>query len=118
MGESCCNLGAGSDIFPALRIAPPPHGGTLYALLTGKSPFEAPQVGEVLARIVSEPPNSFAQHGARLPRGLEHIILRTMAKDRGKRHSSYEVLRTDLLPYSSSGLGPVAMARRCPASRQ
>lgn len=87
-------------------------GATLYALLTGKPPFEAPQVGEVLARIVSEPPNSFAQHGARLPRGLEHIILRTMAKDRGKRHSSYEALRSDLLPYSSSGLGPVTMARR------
>jgi uncharacterized RDD family membrane protein YckC len=87
-------------------------GATLYALLTGKPPFEAEQVGEVLARIVSEPPTPFSHHSARIPAGLERIVLRTLTKDRDKRYPSYAALRAELLPYCSSATTPVTLARR------
>ncbi|MBZ5500509.1 MAG: protein kinase [Acidobacteriia bacterium] len=87
-------------------------GATLYALLTGKPPFEAEQAGEVLARIVSEPPTPFSQHNARIPAGLERIVLRALAKDRDKRYPSYAALRAQLLPYCSSATTPVTLARR------
>jgi uncharacterized RDD family membrane protein YckC len=87
-------------------------GATLYALLTGKPPFEASQVGEVLARILSEPPTPFTQHAVKIPHGLERIILRTLRKDRDRRYPSYAALRADLLPYSSSATTPATIARR------
>jgi uncharacterized RDD family membrane protein YckC len=87
-------------------------GATLYALLTGKPPFDASQAGEVLARIISEPPTPFIQHSVAIPQGLERIILRALAKDRDKRYPTYAALRTELLPYSSSALTPVTLARR------
>jgi uncharacterized RDD family membrane protein YckC len=87
-------------------------GATLYALLTGKPPFEAAQVGEVLARIVSEPPTPFSHHSARIPAGLERIVFRSLTKDRDKRYPSYAALRAELLPYSSSATTPVTLARR------
>jgi eukaryotic-like serine/threonine-protein kinase len=87
-------------------------GATLYALLTGKPPFEGAQVGEILARIVSEPPAPFSQHAARIPAGLKRVIFRVLSKDTYKRYPNYAALRAQLMPYSSTGLNTVTLGRR------
>ncbi len=87
-------------------------GATLYALLTGKPPFEASHTGELLARIVAEDPTDFSQHKVKVPRRLQRIIFRTLAKDPSKRFPDYARLRAELLPFSSSGFTRSGMARR------
>ena len=87
-------------------------GATLYALLTGAPPFVAKQTGEVLARILSEEPTPFSRHRVDVPKGLQRVILRTLAKDREKRYSTYAALRAALLPFSAQGLTAGSLARR------
>jgi eukaryotic-like serine/threonine-protein kinase len=77
-------------------------GATLYTLLTGKPPFEGPNPGELLARILSEDPVTFTAHQVNLPPRLYRIIGRCMAKNRQMRYRNYAALRADLLPFSSS----------------
>jgi uncharacterized RDD family membrane protein YckC len=77
-------------------------GATLYCTLTGRPPFESQNAGELMARILSEEPVPFEKRQVRLPRRLDRIVLRCLAKDREKRYQSYAQLRADLLPFSSS----------------
>jgi uncharacterized RDD family membrane protein YckC len=79
-------------------------GATLYALLTGKAPFAGDGPAQVLARILSEPPTPFAEHGERVPRGLQRVVMRLLAKDKSRRPPGYRALRAALWPYSSRGL--------------
>jgi len=75
-------------------------GATLYALLTGHPPFKAATGGELLARIVTQPPTPFTEHGVRLPRTLRSAVMRLLAKDPSRRHPSYAALRSSLTPFS------------------
>jgi eukaryotic-like serine/threonine-protein kinase len=90
-------------------------GATLYTLLTGKRPFEGRHPGEILSRILSEPPIPITNHGVRIPRGLARVIERCLAKEREKRYPSYSALRKDLLPYSSTAVTPGKLASRLAA---
>lgn len=87
-------------------------GATLYSLLTGRPPFEGTQLGQLVARILSQPPTPFEKHGVRVPPGLQRAVWRMMAKDRGRRFASFAAARAALLPFSSRGLGPASLARR------
>jgi hypothetical protein len=89
-------------------------GATLYALLTGRPPFSGSGT-EVLARILSEPPEPFSSREASVPRGLQQIVERLLAKDKARRYSSYGALRDALLPYSSRGLAAGDVGRRAVA---
>jgi uncharacterized RDD family membrane protein YckC len=90
-------------------------GTTLYALLTGRLPFAAPTVSAVLARIVSEDPDPFPGH-LDVPPGLERVVRRTLARDRGRRYESYAALRSALLPYSGRAVGPALVPHRIGAA--
>lgn len=87
-------------------------GATLYALLTGKPPYEGKGTGEVLARIISEEPKAFVEHKVDVPKGLQRVVLRTLSKDKGKRYRSSTALREALLPYSSEGLTTAGLGKR------
>lgn len=75
-------------------------GATLYCMLAGKHPFQGRNAGELLARILSEEPVPLTEHAA-IPRKIDRIIKRCMAKEREKRYQDYAALRADLLPFSS-----------------
>ena len=87
-------------------------GATLYALLAGKARFHGVPAGELLARILSEEPAPFSRPSVEVPKGLERVILRALAKDRSRRFSSYAELRRALLPFSSNGLTAGSLVRR------
>jgi hypothetical protein len=87
-------------------------GVVLYELLTGALPFAGTSASQVLAHVLTKEPISFQQHPIPVPRGLQHIVLRLLAKDKEKRFPDYETLRNALAPYSSVGLRPGGRLRR------
>jgi uncharacterized RDD family membrane protein YckC len=87
-------------------------GAVLYELLTGRPPFAAENPAQALARVLTQPPAPFPAT-ARIPRGLQRVTLKLLAKQREKRFASYQNLRNALLPFSSRGaLGAAELARR------
>ncbi len=88
-------------------------GAVLYELLTGRAPFMGDNPSQVLARVLTQPPPPLTRAGAPVPRGLERVVLRLLAKPKEKRFASYQALRDALLPYSSRAqLGPAELVRR------
>lgn len=77
-------------------------GATLYALLTGRPPFEGKSSGQLLASILTEAPIPFEKRCIALPRKLRTIVGRLLSKAPEQRYGSYQALRAELLPFSSS----------------
>jgi serine/threonine protein kinase len=91
-------------------------GATLYVLLAGAPPFGEGSAGEVLARVLTADPAPIPRTGIEVPKALEHVVRRMMAKDPAKRYQSYGSVRAALLPFSSHGLSPASLALRFCAS--
>jgi eukaryotic-like serine/threonine-protein kinase len=70
---------------------------TIYFLLAGKAPFESPHATQVIAKIVSADPPNFAEVGVQVPRKLEQVVLRGLARERSKRYLNFQVFRDDLV---------------------
>jgi serine/threonine protein kinase len=94
-------------------------GGTLYHALTGRAPFEAPTVEDIVAAHVHvpvTPPNLVVPDITQL---TSDAIVRAMAKRPEDRFESYdemqmalEAARSHLLIQQSQGSGEVAAAKR------
>ncbi len=56
-------------------------GVVVYEMLTGRRPFEAPQLEEVVRRLADEPFTPPAEHGVQLPVAVEDVLARALAKD-------------------------------------
>src|SRR5262245_7105135 len=81
-------LGPASDVYSL--------GATLYALLTGKPPFESGDVGEVLRRVQQgdfPPPRKVKPD---VPPALEAVCLKAMALRPGDRYASAGALAGDV----------------------
>jgi serine/threonine protein kinase len=78
-------------------------GTILVRLLTGKSAFQASTPAAILARIVSEEPESVTAHRPDLPAGLDAVIRRCLERDLDKRWPSVEALAGALLPFAPAG---------------
>jgi len=98
-------------------------GVVLYEAATGRLPFEGPTVLSVLHEIalVEPPAPSRARPG--LPRELDHVLMRAMAKDRGRRYPSGADLAAALRALGSgrvavvggeAGEGPAGQSARVP----
>jgi serine/threonine-protein kinase len=72
-------------------------GVVLYELLSGRPPFYAEAFSAVVLMAATEPPPAL---DPRLPRGLEAIVLRCLAKDRNGRFGSMAELAVALAPYA------------------
>ncbi|MHC1764329.1 MAG: protein kinase [Verrucomicrobiia bacterium] len=87
-------------------------GGTLFYLLTGRTPFEGRTAVQVIANVLEQTPPSPAQFRAAIPDGLARAVLRCLEKQPGERFASYEGLRQALVSYSSLEPAPAPLAVR------
>jgi formylglycine-generating enzyme required for sulfatase activity/tRNA A-37 threonylcarbamoyl transferase component Bud32 len=70
-------------------------GVVLYQLLTGELPFRG-ELGQVLERVVHDPPRRPREINPAVPRDLEVICLKCMAKQRDARYFSASEVSADL----------------------
>ena len=97
-------------------------GATLYRVLTGEPPFDAPSPMSVLSKHLTDdvvPPRSRAP-GRSLPPDADRIVLRAMAKSVEDRYASAAEVQQDLEhALASPGAEPrsVATVRVAPARR-
>jgi serine/threonine protein kinase/WD40 repeat protein len=71
-------------------------GVTLYEMATLRPAFSAPDRGRLIERILHEEPPPPREVDALVPRDLETIILKAIAKDPGQRYASAAALAEDL----------------------
>jgi len=74
-------------------------GATLYALLGGRAPYHGSNIGEVLARILSESPPPLRSLRREIPPELEKVVARAMDRDPAKRFQDHASFRADLEPF-------------------
>jgi hypothetical protein len=87
-------------------------GATLYYLLTGRPPLEAPDLRELVSKVASEKPASPRALRRDVPRGLAAVVLRCLAKAPAGRPQSYGELADLLRPYVSADEVPAPLGSR------
>ncbi len=87
-------------------------GATLYYLLTGRTPFEAQNMVQLLATVLEQRPPSPRQFRPPVPSGLAKVVLRCLEKQPGERFRSYADLARALGPYSSVAPTPATLGLR------
>jgi eukaryotic-like serine/threonine-protein kinase len=71
-------------------------GIVLYELLTGTVPFNGETPVEIAMRHLSQVPAAPSTHRAEIPRDLDYVVLRALAKDPADRYHSAEEMDSDL----------------------
>ena len=79
-------------------------GIVLYQMLTGVPPFDGSSVAAVCAQILTSDPVVPSRRNPALPSGLDHIVMRCLAKKAEDRYPSGDALAASLYP----------LARRAP----
>jgi uncharacterized RDD family membrane protein YckC len=87
-------------------------GATLYYLLTGRPPLEAPDLRALVSKVASEKPPSPRVLRRDIPRGLAAVVLRCLAKAPAGRPQSYAELADLLRPYASADEAPSPIGAR------
>ena len=87
-------------------------GATLYYLLTGRPPLDAPDFRELVSKVASEKPPSPRVLRRDIPRGLAAVVLRCLAKAPAGRPQSYAELADLLRPYGSADEVPAPLGAR------
>jgi serine/threonine protein kinase len=91
-------------------------GIVLYQMVTGVAPFEGSSVSAVCAQILSAEPIPPTQRNPALPAGIDHVILRSLAKSPAGRYPSAESLAASLYPFARLAPGAAEPQPRPPVS--
>jgi serine/threonine-protein kinase len=75
-------------------------GVILFELLTGKPPFSADTVTELVLKVATDPTPSLRAFRPDAPAGLEAVIGKCLEKDRDKRYRNVGELALALLPFA------------------
>ena len=87
-------------------------GVTLYYLISGRVPFAAENMVQLLARVLDTEPPTLAEVADNIDVDLVRVVRRCLAKSPGGRFASYEALRQELLPHSSQVPEPAPLGVR------
>lgn len=71
-------------------------GAILYEVLTGRAPFTGTSTLEVLRRVADEPPTPPRSVAAGVPRPLEAVCLKALAKPQPERYATAKELAADV----------------------
>ena len=71
-------------------------GVVVYEMVAGRLPFEGPTTSDVIAAILKEEPAPLASYSREVPEGLERIVAKALAKDRGERYQTIKEMLVDL----------------------
>jgi hypothetical protein len=74
-------------------------GATLYALITGRPPFQAATAMDTVLQVFRDEPVPPRRLNAAIPRDLETICLKCLEKEPAKRYASASALAGDLRRY-------------------
>jgi predicted Ser/Thr protein kinase len=74
-------------------------GATLYELVTGKLPFLADSVVNVIMKVIHDDPTPPRRLAPSIPEDIETIVLKCLAKDPSGRYDSAKLLADDLERY-------------------
>ena len=98
-------------------------GAILYEALSGRVPFDAENVNELLFKIALEAPAKLRTLQASVDEGLERVVEKAMQREPGDRYASADDFRQALGPYlpeatsgRSSGERPRVVVRSHPPS--
>lgn len=87
-------------------------GATLFYLLTGRTPFEAKNVVQLLATVLEQHAPSPRKFRPDIPPALARIVLRCLEKQPGERFKNYQDLARVLTPYGSAAPTPATLGFR------
>ncbi|MBX3208999.1 MAG: serine/threonine protein kinase [Labilithrix sp.] len=76
-------------------------GICMYELLTNSMPFGGDEMQETFAQILEKEPTPIRSLVTGVPEGLEHIVMRCLAKNREERFADVAELAKALVPYGS-----------------
>jgi serine/threonine protein kinase/WD40 repeat protein len=107
------NLSASRDVVGTLRYMAPERfdgwsdrrsdvyglGVTLYELLTLRPAFDVPDQANLIRQVLRETPPSPRRLNRQVPRDLETVVLKAMAKEPAERYASADALAEDLRRY-------------------
>ena len=86
--------GRAEDIGPAADVYS--LGATLYAILTGRPPFQAASMAGTLRQVAEQEPVALRQLDVAIPRDLETIALKCLEKSPSRRYATAQSLADDL----------------------